>query len=58
MRLEKTLIGTLKMKARELPTLERLRELFEINPASPTGLSRACLWETDLLDRQREAIAN
>lgn len=28
------------MKIRELPALERLRELFEINPASPTGLSR------------------
>jgi hypothetical protein len=28
------------MKARELPALERLRELFEIDPASPTGLRR------------------
>jgi hypothetical protein len=28
------------MKARELPALERLRELFEIDPTSPTGLRR------------------
>lgn len=28
------------MKARELPALERLRELFEIDATSPTGLRR------------------